>query len=234
VRDAITKIIVVGAGAAGLTAGHLLEQRGIDFEILEARPTSGGRVRKLEGFADFPIAIRRRHMVRRDRPPRNTEPGREAPPQHCGDHHRVWARVSGRDGDVLNECVYDDAAFGKDSNSNVLGLFTQGTKAECYTAHATDEELFNYVGTELDEIFDGQASKHDVDHVIEDWTREPYIYGSYSQRKASANKLAQPVARKVFFAGEAMNPNGKTIAVHGACESAYSAIDAMLARLTLS
>jgi hypothetical protein len=32
----------------------------------------------------------------------------------------------------------------------------------------------------------------------------------------------------VFFAGEAMNANGKTIAVHGACESAYSAVEKML------
>ena len=30
-----------------------------------------------------------------------------------------------------------------------------------------------------------------------------------------------------FFAGEAMNPNGKTIAVHGASESAYTAVAAM-------
>ena len=52
--------------------------------------------------------------------------------------------------------------------------------------------------------------------------------GSYSQRKASAKKLAEPVANRVFFAGEAMNPNGKTIAVHGASESAYSAVNAML------
>lgn len=52
--------------------------------------------------------------------------------------------------------------------------------------------------------------------------------GSYSQRKASAKKLAEPVAGRLYFAGEATNPNGKTIAVHGACESAYSAVEAML------
>ena len=32
----IEKVIIIGAGAGGLTAGHLLSQRGINFEILEA------------------------------------------------------------------------------------------------------------------------------------------------------------------------------------------------------
>ena len=89
-------------------------------------------------------------------------------------------------------------------------------------------ELFAYVLAELDEIFDGKASEYYLKHIVQDWTREPYIGGSYSQRKASAKKLAEPVANRVFFAGEAMNPNGKTIAVHGASESAYSAVNAML------
>ncbi len=54
---ATMKVVIVGAGVAGLTAGYLLEQSGVEFEILEARSEYGGRVRKLEGFADFPIDI---------------------------------------------------------------------------------------------------------------------------------------------------------------------------------
>lgn len=68
-----------------------------------------------------------------------------------------------------------------------------------------------------------------VKHLVQDWSREPYSQGSYSQRKADAERLAEPVAGRLYFAGEAMNPNGKTIAVHGACESAYIAVEAMLA-----
>ena len=30
------KVLIIGAGAAGLTAGYLLKQRGIDFSIIEA------------------------------------------------------------------------------------------------------------------------------------------------------------------------------------------------------
>ena len=130
---------------------------------------------------------------------------------------------------LANECVYYDAAIGKQSDRHVLGFFTQGSAAERYTSHGTDEQLFAHILRELDEIFDGQASEQYVQHIVQDWTREPYIQGSYSQRKANAEKLAESVAGRVFFAGEAMNPNGKTIAVHGASEAAYTAVAAMIA-----
>ena len=54
------------------------------------------------------------------------------------------------------------------------------------TSHGTDDELFAYVLAELDEIFDGKASEHYLKHIVQDWTREPCIGGSYSQRKPSA------------------------------------------------
>lgn len=51
------KVIIVGAGPAGMTTGYLLAQRGIDFEILEALPTHGGRIKTNNTFADFPIPL---------------------------------------------------------------------------------------------------------------------------------------------------------------------------------
>lgn len=51
------KVIIIGAGAAGLTAGYQLRQQGIDFEILEASSTYGGRMKRIRGFADFPIPM---------------------------------------------------------------------------------------------------------------------------------------------------------------------------------
>ncbi|WP_299353660.1 FAD-dependent oxidoreductase [uncultured Shimia sp.] len=50
-------VIVVGAGAAGLAAGYRLRQRGIDFQILEASNTFGGRMKRNLGFADFPLPM---------------------------------------------------------------------------------------------------------------------------------------------------------------------------------
>lgn len=51
------KVIIIGAGAGGMSAGYLLNQRGIDFEILEASSTYGGRMRIDTNFADFPIPL---------------------------------------------------------------------------------------------------------------------------------------------------------------------------------
>ncbi|MEO1053493.1 MAG: FAD-dependent oxidoreductase [Bacteroidota bacterium] len=51
------KVIIIGAGAGGLSAGYLLQQQGIDFEILEASRIHGGRMRVNTDFADFPIPL---------------------------------------------------------------------------------------------------------------------------------------------------------------------------------
>lgn len=51
------KVIILGAGAAGLAAGYLLKRYGVDFQIVEAAPRVGGRLMKLDGFADFPIDL---------------------------------------------------------------------------------------------------------------------------------------------------------------------------------
>ncbi len=50
-------VVVVGAGAAGLTAAHLLTRAGVDVKVLEASMTFGGRIRQLDGFVDFPISL---------------------------------------------------------------------------------------------------------------------------------------------------------------------------------
>ncbi|MEO0600119.1 MAG: NAD(P)/FAD-dependent oxidoreductase [Myxococcota bacterium] len=50
-------VLVIGAGAAGLAAGYLLDRYGVDYEILEASDRWGGRVGRLDGFLDFPIDL---------------------------------------------------------------------------------------------------------------------------------------------------------------------------------
>jgi len=51
------KVLIIGAGAAGLYAGYILKSKGINFQILEASDKSGGRLGKLVGFADFPVDL---------------------------------------------------------------------------------------------------------------------------------------------------------------------------------
>lgn len=50
-------VLIIGAGAAGLAAGYLLNQNGISFQMLEASSTYGGRMKRTTTFADFPIPL---------------------------------------------------------------------------------------------------------------------------------------------------------------------------------
>lgn len=51
------RVVVVGAGAAGLYAAYLLHLQGADVIVLEASDRIGGRIRPLKDFADFPIEL---------------------------------------------------------------------------------------------------------------------------------------------------------------------------------
>ena len=51
------KVMIIGAGAGGLSAGYFLQQQGVDFEILEASTIYGGRMKINSDFADFPIPL---------------------------------------------------------------------------------------------------------------------------------------------------------------------------------
>ena len=51
------KVIIIGAGVAGLAAAKKLEEEGVSYQILEATDKLGGRIQKDETFADFPIDL---------------------------------------------------------------------------------------------------------------------------------------------------------------------------------
>lgn len=50
-------VVVVGVGVAGLCAAEKLLRAGVNCRVVEASAMVGGRVRVLEGFADFPIEL---------------------------------------------------------------------------------------------------------------------------------------------------------------------------------
>lgn len=50
-------VIVIGAGAAGLSAAERLAVHGCDVTVLEASDRVGGRIRHLPGFADFHVEL---------------------------------------------------------------------------------------------------------------------------------------------------------------------------------
>ena len=51
------KVIIVGAGAAGLYTGYILQSIGSDFIIIEASERPGGRLGENCSFADYPIDL---------------------------------------------------------------------------------------------------------------------------------------------------------------------------------
>jgi len=51
------EVAIIGAGAAGLYAAHLLNRRGISVKIYEASDQWGGRMQSLSGFADYSIEL---------------------------------------------------------------------------------------------------------------------------------------------------------------------------------
>lgn len=51
------RVVVIGAGAAGLHAARLLHERGVQVTVLEAADRVGGRVRSVDGFAPFPLEV---------------------------------------------------------------------------------------------------------------------------------------------------------------------------------
>jgi monoamine oxidase len=69
-----------------------------------------------------------------------------------------------------------------------------------------------------------------------DWITDPFTLGAYSYAKAGGvdgfRELAQPLADKLFFAGEATESTGHHATVHGAIASGERAADEVLAHVT--
>ena len=55
--DELGKVIIVGAGAAGLTTAYLLKQLGVPFEVVEASAGYGGRMKRSDDFVGFPVPL---------------------------------------------------------------------------------------------------------------------------------------------------------------------------------
>lgn len=52
-----TDVLIIGAGAAGLSAAYRLSQKGISFKLLEASASIGGRMKIDLNFTDFPLPL---------------------------------------------------------------------------------------------------------------------------------------------------------------------------------
>jgi lysine-specific histone demethylase 1B len=124
--------------------------------------------------------------------------------------------------------AYADDTVGKTTSDHVLLAFVMGDQAANLHALGSDSAITNALLQELDTIYGGQATANFIASSVHDYTAKPFIKGAYGYSTVGmgdARKIAaQPVADKVFFAGEAMNVTGHHQTVQGAVESSYKAV----------
>jgi monoamine oxidase len=121
--------------------------------------------------------------------------------------------------------AYADERIGKTGNDNILLAFVMGEQAEYLTSLGTESAITTALLSELDMIYNGQATSSFVSSHVENWTTHPFIRGAYSYSPVGMGNArtiaAQPIGNKLFFAGEAMNTNGHHQTVFGAVETGY-------------
>jgi monoamine oxidase len=117
----------------------------------------------------------------------------------------------------------------RSQNDFLLTGFACGENAEQLAS--LGDNLVPTLLSELDTLL-GNASTHYVDHHIQDWGNEPFIRGAFSYpipgTGNSRETLAQSVASKLYFAGEATHTGGHHGTVHGAMETALRAVNEIL------
>ena len=128
--------------------------------------------------------------------------------------------------------AYADERIGKQGNDHVLMAFLMGHQAEALAALGSDKLIAEALLAELDAMYAGRASAAFLAAHVIDWTAHPFIRGGYSYSKVGIGDArrvaAQPVANRLFFAGEAMNYRGHHQTVHGAMETAAEQVAALL------
>ena len=97
--------------------------------------------------------------------------------------------------------------FGQTSNENIMGVFIYGDLADPYK-NLSDDEIMDDILDTLEEIFPGKARSTFIEGIVQNWNKEDYIYGAYSDylkkwRKIKVLRSASP-GNRIFFAGEAI------------------------------
>lgn len=133
--------------------------------------------------------------------------------------------------DTWSSKIYYDAAFRKPTRQNILGLFTVSDNI-LPRADMDARSLIEDVLSELADVFGDVARSTFIDGVVQNWSREPHIMGSYSMTnhsELSVGEILAPVDGRVYFAGEALGEDAQST-VQGAAFSAIRAVDEIMAQ----
>lgn len=127
------------------------------------------------------------------------------------------------------EKIYYNAALGQNTSKNILGLFVVGKPAQDFIS-LSDNELKDFILSELDQIYSNQATPNYVKHITQNWNNEPFIKAGYMTDHAdwrTVKTLGESIADKVYFAGGAYTNGDEWVSVHVAAQSAKVAIEAI-------
>ena len=125
------------------------------------------------------------------------------------------------------EKIYYNAAYGQNTNKNILGLFVVGKPALDFTSLSGDE-LRDFILNELNGIYSNQATPNYINHITQNWDNEPFIKAGYMTDNAdwrTVKKLGESVASKIYFAGGAYTNGEDWVSVHAAALSAKSVVE---------
>ena len=130
------------------------------------------------------------------------------------------------------EKEFYDMAFGKgDTADHVVGLLVTGDSVESYYSLGSEEEIVKAALKELDQMFDGEATKSYLDYRLQDWGNHKFTQGTWVEgfkiKKRTLQALTKPLDNKVYFAGEAMD-TFQQLGVPGAILSGYKAVYDMI------
>jgi len=134
---------------------------------------------------------------------------------------------------VRTDKLYFNAVFRKPSNRHVLCMFDVGDTAESMVK-LSNAKIKKKVLKELDDIFDGKASKHFVKYYVQNWSKTPYIQSAYSYDYDDfwddIELIQKPIGKKIYFAGEYLIKTDLDISsVHGAALSGRETAQQMIA-----
>ncbi|MDN5213027.1 FAD-dependent oxidoreductase [Fulvivirgaceae bacterium BMA12] len=123
-----------------------------------------------------------------------------------------------------------DAAWGQESEKHILGLFSVGAPAKKY-GDLTDAVFKSQFLEELDQIFEGRATKYYIKHITQNWSKEPFAKGAYASDFTDPETLAtlrESVNNKLYFAGDAYTDGTDWGNVHNAIYSARQCVEMIL------
>lgn len=119
--------------------------------------------------------------------------------------------------------MFYNVSLDKPTKQNVLGLFGHGALATPYV-ELDERQLVQAALHQLDLMYNGAASRSYQKHLLQNWSKSPFHYGTYSYFSLGApSTLGAPIDGRIHFAGEAYYQrwDGEWGYMHVAARTAY-------------